>query len=137
MAEASIPVDLANPGQVFACLGFLEAAGSLLGEGKARGGFDWREPDNACFWLAVPGPEDPVAHILRFLAEAEVKSLAPARSKNSTAKWGVETVTVESGRVPLSRSGKSCNTSRVSQRPRWPPSLRDRPLGRPDQAGQC
>ena len=25
MAEASIPVDLLNPGQVFACLGFLEA----------------------------------------------------------------------------------------------------------------
>ena len=26
MAGASIPVDLGNPGQVFACLGFLEAA---------------------------------------------------------------------------------------------------------------
>ena len=105
MAEASIPVDLANPGQVFACLGFLEAAGSLLVEGKARGGFDWREPDNARFRLAAPGPEDPVAHILRFLAEAEVKSLAPARSKNSTAKWGVETVTVESGAFPFPDPG--------------------------------
>ena len=26
MAEHSIPVDLYNPGQVFACLGFIEAA---------------------------------------------------------------------------------------------------------------
>src|SRR6266568_4243039 len=39
MAEARIPIDLFNPGQVFACLGFLEAADTLLGD--ARGGFDW------------------------------------------------------------------------------------------------
>ena len=30
MADASIPVDLFNPGQVFACLGFMEAAELLL-----------------------------------------------------------------------------------------------------------
>jgi hypothetical protein len=30
MAEASIPVDLLNPGQVFACLGFMEAAEPAL-----------------------------------------------------------------------------------------------------------
>ena len=41
MAEASVPVDLTNPGQVFACLGFVEAADILLGE--ARGGFVWRD----------------------------------------------------------------------------------------------
>jgi len=38
MAEASIPVDLFNPGQVFACLGFLETTDVLLG--NAEGGFD-------------------------------------------------------------------------------------------------
>lgn len=38
MTEASIPVDLLNPGQVFACIGFLEAADVLLGE--AMGVFD-------------------------------------------------------------------------------------------------
>ncbi len=32
MAESSIPVDLFNPGQVFACLGFLEAADVLCGD---------------------------------------------------------------------------------------------------------
>ena len=30
MAESSIPVDLFNPGQVFACLGFLEACGRTM-----------------------------------------------------------------------------------------------------------
>lgn len=50
MAEASIPVDLLNPGQVFACLGFLEAADVLLGE--ARGGFDWSDEADVCFRLA-------------------------------------------------------------------------------------
>ena len=42
MAEADIPVDLLNPGQVFACLGFVEAAEVLLGD--ATGGFDWSDP---------------------------------------------------------------------------------------------
>jgi CRISPR-associated protein Csb3 len=38
MAQSSIPVDIFNPGQVFACLGFLEAAEVLLGD--AEGGVD-------------------------------------------------------------------------------------------------
>ena len=51
MAEASIPIDLTNPGQVFACLGFVESAEVLLGE--ARGGFDCQtafniDPRSAC-----------------------------------------------------------------------------------------
>src|SRR5260370_21698576 len=39
MPEDSIPVDLFNPGHVFACLGFLVAADVLLGE--AAGAFYW------------------------------------------------------------------------------------------------
>ena len=39
MAESTIPVDLRNPGQVFACLGLLEAADVLLGH--AVGVFAW------------------------------------------------------------------------------------------------
>lgn len=34
MGKATIPVDLLNPGQVFACLGFLEAAETLCGPAK-------------------------------------------------------------------------------------------------------
>ena len=99
MAEASIPVDLTNPGQVFACLGFLEAACELLGE--ARGGFDWQGSDDPCFRLGVAGTDDPVACILRFLDGAKVKSQAPAGSKNDTAKWHIETVVVASGAFPF------------------------------------
>ena len=78
MAEASIPVDLTNPGQVFASLGFVEAAEVLLGE--ARGGFDWRDPADVRFRLAARGGDDPVVRVLRFLDEAAVTSFAPANS---------------------------------------------------------
>ncbi|RMF69984.1 MAG: type I-U CRISPR-associated protein Cas8c, partial [Alphaproteobacteria bacterium] len=53
MAEAAIPVDLFNPGQVFACLGFLEAAEILLGE--AEGGFDWSNEADVRFILRAAG----------------------------------------------------------------------------------
>ena len=76
MAEAAIPVDLFNPGQVFACLGFLEAAEILLG--NAEGGFDWSDEGNAKFRLRAQGDVNPVAAVLGFLADAEVKRLAPA-----------------------------------------------------------
>lgn len=90
MAEARIPVDLANPGQVFACLGFLEAADILLGE--AEGGFDWSDETAAVFRLDARGEEDPAKAVLGFLAEADVRSRAPADSQQSTEKWQVETI---------------------------------------------
>ncbi len=79
MAEASIPVDLLNPGQVFACLGFMEAADTLLG--GARAAFAWT-PNEARFVLAANGAADPVAHTLGFLAEAEVVAIAPSGTAN-------------------------------------------------------
>ena len=99
MAEASIPVDLLNPGQVFACLGFLEAADSLCGE--AKGGFDWRGSDGVRFRLEASGSEDPVARVLRFLDEATVASVAPVSSSNRTDKWKVDTRTDPSGLFPF------------------------------------
>lgn len=75
MAESSIPVDLFNPGQVFACLGFLEAADVLLGD--AEGGFDWSDEANVRFLLRAAGDENPFAVVLKFLAEAEVRRYAP------------------------------------------------------------
>ncbi len=74
---ASIPVDLFNPGQVFACLGFLEAAEILLGD--AEGGFDWSDEANVRFRLRAAGEEDPVSAVLEFLAAAEVRSLGSTR----------------------------------------------------------
>lgn len=75
MASASIPVDLFNPGQVFACLGCLEAAELL--SGHAEGGFEWaREPD-VRFELRADGEENPFGVVLGFLATAELQRLAP------------------------------------------------------------
>ena len=104
MARASIPVDLFNPGQVFACLGFVEATEVLMG--GARGGFDWQNGENPSavrFWLAANGDDDPIGRVLRFLDDARVMSLAPKGSSNSTKeKSKVETITDESGAFPFS-----------------------------------
>ena len=75
MAESSIPVDLFNPGQVFACLGFLEAADVLCGD--AEGGFDWSDEAAVKFCLRADGDENPFEAVLEFLARAEVKAVAP------------------------------------------------------------
>jgi CRISPR-associated protein Csb3 len=78
MAAARIPVDLFNPGQVFACLGFMEAADALVGD--AEGGFDWQDDRSAHFVLCVPGGSDPVQLVLEFLVDATVIALAPKGS---------------------------------------------------------
>ena len=88
MTEAAIPVDLLNPGQVFACLGFLEAADILCGD--AEGGFDWRHDDTR-FRLKALGDTNPFSRVLAFLDKATVTSVAPARSTNGTEGWKVIT----------------------------------------------
>jgi CRISPR-associated protein Csb3 len=75
MAEASIPVDLTNSGQVFACLGFLEAAEVLIGD--AEGGFEWSFEAPARFFLSASGLDNPFEGVLEFLAQAEVRAFAP------------------------------------------------------------
>ncbi len=89
MAEASIPVDLFNPGQVFACLGLVEAADVLLGD--AEGAFDWSDALSVRFWLRARGEASPVVNVLEFLARAEVLGEAPEGSPNHKAwkgAWG-------------------------------------------------
>lgn len=80
MAESSISVDMFNPGQVFACLGLLEAADILLG--NAAAGFEWGDHGESRFRLIASGNEPPVERVIRFLEEAEVHSKAPANSDN-------------------------------------------------------
>ncbi len=70
MTEASIPVDLFNPGQVFACLGFLEAAEMLLG--NAEGGFDWSIHKDIFFRLCAKGAKNPFSVVLQFLTTADI-----------------------------------------------------------------
>ena len=77
MAEASIPVDLFSPGEVFACLGFLEAADVLSGD--AEGGFDWRETEDVKFCLRAAGRRNPFEVVLQFLVSAEIKAVVPEK----------------------------------------------------------
>lgn len=84
MAESSIPVDLLNPGQVFACIGFVEAADALLGD--AEGIFDWSEPADVRFVLRASGERAPVRVVVEFLASADVVAELPAGSRN-IASW--------------------------------------------------
>lgn len=75
MAESKIPVDLFNPGQVFACLGFMELADVLQGDAEA--GFDWSDAQKTQFHLSAAGDEAPVKVVLGFLAEATVNRVVP------------------------------------------------------------
>ena len=84
MAESVIPVDLTNPGQVFACLGVMEAADVLLGDAAAS--FDWERGRDVEFRLSCAGSEPPCERTMRFLEEAKVVATVPAQSKNSI-KW--------------------------------------------------
>lgn len=89
MAEASIPVDILNPGQVFACLGLVEAAEVLLG--GAEGAFDWTDATRVRFWVRAHGDASPIAHVLEFLATAEAKAEMPANADHAGAwrsAWG-------------------------------------------------
>lgn len=88
MGLARIPVDLFNPGQVFACLGFLEAADVLVGD--AVGGFDWRDESDVRFVLHTPGDTNPVKVVLGFLAAAKVIAIAPLGS-DVRDLWGIDT----------------------------------------------
>jgi CRISPR-associated protein Csx14 len=99
MAEASIKVDLLNPGQVFACLGLMEAAEILCGPCEGR--FDYRSSESAAhFALSVNGAQDPVLETLRFLVRAEAKAIAPLGSDLSTKKWDVETLQCDDSVFP-------------------------------------
>ena len=75
MSEASIPVDIFNPGQVFACLGFLEAADVLLGDAEGR--FDWSGAPDARFLLKANGGENPLERVLTFVEKAEFTQCEP------------------------------------------------------------
>lgn len=75
MAESKIPVDLFNPGQVFACLGFMELADVLLGDAEA--GFDWRDIRQTRFHLSADGNQAPVEIVLEFLKTAALNPLSP------------------------------------------------------------
>lgn len=99
MAEATIPVDLLNPGQVFACIGLVEAARILLG--RAEDVFDWSDPTSVRFHVRAPGAESPVRRVLRFLDEASANAVAPAGSPSIeawNASWGPPPLAIDRAR---------------------------------------
>lgn len=103
MATATIPVDLRNPGQVFACLGFMEAAEVLIG--PCTGGFEWEGSETeATFTLSAAGDRQPIAAVLEFLAKAEVVVLCPAAIDGP---WPSNAVATEVFPAPLVELKKS------------------------------
>ncbi len=74
MSINAIPVDLTNPGQVLACMGFLEASEILLGPTEAR--FDWQSGE-AKFLLQTEASENPFADVLAFVAGTKAIAIAP------------------------------------------------------------
>lgn len=86
MGESSIPVDFFNPGQVFACIGFVEAADVLLGDATAA--FDWSGDGE--FHLRAAGDAQPIRHVLEFLDRATTRTIRPRGVEVSkwNAKWG-------------------------------------------------
>ena len=97
MAESRIPVDLFNPGQVFACLGFMELADVLLGDAEA--GFDWSDKPNVEFCFAAAGEKNPFDVVLDFLKAAAVK---PVRPTGVDGEWPQDAVETDEFPVPLS-----------------------------------
>ena len=86
MDTATVPVDLDNPGQVFACLGLIEALDALVG--NAQGGFTWNaEYDlQGRFVVEAATATNPIETVLDFLSDATATALAPTGWTPSSTK---------------------------------------------------
>lgn len=85
----AIPVDLLNPGQVFACLGFMELAHLLCGPVAAS--FDWSDDTSPQFLLHSPTVEDPFMEVLNALKTAEVEIVVPVETSVDLKQWKLST----------------------------------------------
>ena len=114
MSQASIPVDMFNPGQVFASLGFLEAA-SVLGS-SAMGGFDWSDDANARFVLNSEGDRNPFEVVLEFLASAEMRRIAPSGYEDPPSKKTRKREDPEEGDAVAKLEYSNCFPAREADR---------------------
>jgi len=78
MNPASIPVDLRNPGQVFACLGLMEMTEVLNGPCMMR--FNYSSNETLCRF-ELDTSEDCIEKAVRFLARCKVVAIAPPRTR--------------------------------------------------------
>ena len=96
MNPASIPVDLRNPGQVFACLGLMEMTEVLSGPCMARFNYSSNEPECR---FELDASENCIEKAVRFLARCKVIAIAPTpqgRNEGLSAEaWQVETATAK------------------------------------------
>jgi len=76
MAEARIPVDVFNPGQVFACLGLMEIADILLDELESQFVLNENKVPTE-FLLVSSDRHNPLQTILDFLATVEINGIVP------------------------------------------------------------
>ena len=99
MIQNAIDVDLQNPGQVFACLGIVEIADTLLG--GAFGGFDWESAGRSRF-LVASNEGAPVRRVLDFLDEAQVSIMVPAGDDPGfPPSWEAAPVKAPPGMFPI------------------------------------
>lgn len=100
MSSANVPVDLLNPGQVFACVGLMELGevlcGPCTGEFRSDPG-----STRARFFVDVEGSKNVVEEAIRFLANASVSTIAPRGRDLSTAKWDLPTIAREDPIFPF------------------------------------
>jgi CRISPR-associated protein Csb3 len=89
MAQASVPVDLRNPGQVFACLGLMEATEILIGPCEGRFAYTDSETKTQ-FELVAPGEDNPVRKVVQFLATCRVVALVPDGMQTPKEVWKVQ-----------------------------------------------
>jgi CRISPR-associated protein Csx14 len=90
MTPAEIPVDLLNPGQVFACVGLMEAVEKILCK-PCEGGFVYNgSHTDARFQIQVDDEAHPVRHILEFLARAKAIPKAPYAYAWNEKSWGTK-----------------------------------------------
>ncbi|MDW8262702.1 MAG: type I-U CRISPR-associated protein Cas8c [Phycisphaerales bacterium] len=71
-------MDVYNPGQVFACMGFLEAIAHLCDD--VEGKFEWHNEREHWFVVRTPGELNPFEVVLEFLSGARIVRLAPLRT---------------------------------------------------------
>ncbi len=95
----SIPVDLLNPGQVFACLGLMELSDVLCSEENQRGntkaGFDWSDEASPRFVVEVQRDVHPVTCALTFLEKARVSTISVEGSGHVEETWKKRPLTME------------------------------------------
>lgn len=89
MGESAVAVDVLNPGQVFACLGLMEATEVLAG--PCTGYFDLAASSDGTFRFQTSAADAPIEIVLDFLSKADVLAIAPAASLLAAKESGVVT----------------------------------------------